>query len=109
MLSSTNPPLISHDINLQCPCQRIIIVDDIMYLRSMRRQVYVIARDAHAKLLTIFVDTNPSLAKQRNLTRNEKECIAGEAMERIISHFEGPSDMIYDRNHIRLPLDDFDM
>lgn len=49
----------------------VMIVDDIMYLRSMRRQVYTIARDTGAALLTIYVKSSLAQALQRNSTRQD--------------------------------------
>ncbi len=90
-----------------CDNPHVVIVDDLMYLRSMRRQVYVICRDCNVKLLTIFVDTSPGIAKERNTRRIGRERICDETMERIIHSFEGPSNgMIYDRNYTRVILDD---
>jgi tRNA uridine 5-carbamoylmethylation protein Kti12 len=93
---------------VQNKVSKIIIVDDIMYLRSMRRQIYCIARDHTCKLLTIFIDTVPNIARSRNSRRTEKDRVDDEAMEKIISRFERPNhEFICDRNHLVISLDDF--
>lgn len=70
---------------------KLLIVDDIMYLRSMRREVYKLARQYSIPLLTIWVDTSMDIALYRNGTRQGRQRIPDETIEKIHSRFEAPS------------------
>lgn len=81
--------------------QSIVIVDDIMYLRSMRREIYVLARDRDIPLLVVWVNTSPEIAQQRNTTRDHNTRVSEESMTRIISDFEVPdSTAVCDRYNL---------
>ena len=47
----------------------IVIVDDIMYYRSMRREVYTIAREQSYGFVTLYVSVPVEVALQRNAAR----------------------------------------
>ena len=47
----------------------IVIVDDVMFFRSMRRKVYQLARDRRFAYLPLFVDIPLAVARNRNATR----------------------------------------
>ena len=46
-----------------------LILDDLFYLRSMRRDVYKVCRDHQVPIAIIHVNTPVSLALQRNRMR----------------------------------------
>lgn len=70
----------------------VIVVDDIMYLHSMRREVYVAARDAGADhLLLVHAETTLDLALTRNATRSESTRVEEDAIHRMHDRFEKPN------------------
>lgn len=50
----------------------LIIVDDIMYLRSMRRELYVITRDHGVPLVTVWMKSCLDVCLARNRSRNDR-------------------------------------
>jgi tRNA uridine 5-carbamoylmethylation protein Kti12 len=92
---------------------KVLVVDDTMHLRSMRREVYMRARDvshirnAAVTLLTVFVQTSAALTRTRNATRRGVDRVADDAMDRIEQTFEGPAEsLIFDRQHVVCALED---
>lgn len=76
----------------------VILIDDIMYLKSMRREIYVIARDKGIPVFTVWVKVDFEIAKQRNLCRPMECRVSDAAMNRIFIGFEPPvSSLIFDR------------
>lgn len=73
-----------------------------MYLRSMRREVYCIARDHNIPILTVLVDIPTEIAIQRNQARDELDRVPAESMQRLLFKFESPLSIgtvgVYDRN-----------
>ena len=66
-----------------------MIVDDIMYLHSMRRAVYVACRDMGVDhLLNVRVTSNLSTALIRNSFRTESRKVAEEVVRKIFTQFE---------------------
>lgn len=81
----------------------ILLVDDIFYLHSMRRQIYVKARNYHAKLLFIWIKTDLSIAIQRNSLRPEASYVEEEALINIYNKFEGIDNaLVSERNCITI-------
>ena len=79
---------------------RIIIVDDTMHHRSMRREVFVITRDHNVPLLTVWIQTDLTVALQRLRARTEGERVSEDSFHRVCAQFERPdSSHICDRNH----------
>lgn len=86
-----------------------VVIDDIMYLRSMRRQVYVIARDNHLPIICVHVDTPLSTALERNSHRDESAYITTSTISRIYEDLEPPdAKHICDRYSIRMNGDSED-
>ena len=50
----------------------LIIVDDIMYLRSMRRELYVITRDHGVPLVIVWMKSCLDVCLARNRSRNDR-------------------------------------
>ena len=67
----------------------VIIVDDIMYLHSMRRAVYVATRDLLVRsLITVRVTANLTASLSRNSLREDSRRMSDETVTRIYNQFE---------------------
>lgn len=78
----------------------LILVDDIMYLRSMRREVYVVAREKNIPIIVVWINTPLEVALQRNSQRVGMQHIDEETIIKIHNSLEPPdSQRICDRNH----------
>ena len=79
---------------------KLIIVDDIMYLHSMRRAIYVKARDLEVHhLFVIRVVTDYLIALTRNSLRTDSKRIKDETLLKIFTRFEEPnSSLVHERN-----------
>ncbi|KAJ1442609.1 hypothetical protein B484DRAFT_426788 [Ochromonadaceae sp. CCMP2298] len=71
-----------------------------MHLRSMRRQVYQIARDSNGglPLLTLWVTLDLPQALSRNAQRTEEQRVPEETLRRIHSQMQPPGADICDRH-----------
>jgi len=79
----------------------LVVVDDIMYLRSMRRQVYVLARNMGIPMLTVSVSVGLDTAISRNSERSIP--VKVESLRKIYESFQIPDPkFIFDRNHISI-------
>lgn len=79
----------------------MLLIDDLMYLRSMRREVYVCARDCNIPLLTVWVKTDLHLALERNSKRVECLSIPNDVIEKIDANLQPPDpSFIFDRHSI---------
>lgn len=77
----------------------LIIIDDIMYLKSMRREIYVLLRDLSISLLTIHIKTSIEHCLERNNNREGIQRIPEEIISKIYNHFEPPDSYnIFDRH-----------
>lgn len=89
---------------IQQPAQdglhKLIIVDDIMYLHSMRRAIYAKARDLDVRnLFVIRVSADYSTALTRNSLRPDSKRVAEETLLRIFNRFEEPNiSLVHERN-----------
>lgn len=78
----------------------VIIVDDIMYLHSMRRSIYVICRDLDVQhLIIVRVVADLELAMSRNSARPDSTRISNETLRRIFSRFEEPNKTLVHERH----------
>lgn len=68
-----------------------VVVDDIMYLRSMRRQLYVLGRQHAVPLAVVWVQTSLPTALARNAAREALRRIPEATIVKLHSHFEAPS------------------
>jgi tRNA uridine 5-carbamoylmethylation protein Kti12 len=66
----------------------IMIVDDLMYYRSMRKEIYRIGTKYQAHLVVIHIDTPLEIALRRNRDRHEASRIPDEVRSffRILLH-----------------------
>ena len=107
----------------------MIIVDDIMYLRSMRRELFVITRDQGIPLVTVRIKASLELCLDRNQKRkarcsgigssvdggdgppsnideaacnyNMNKVVTDSTIRRLYDAFEEPtSEFIFDRHNI---------
>ena len=79
---------------------KLIIVDDIMYLHSMRRAIYVKTRDLEVHdLFIIRVSADYSTALTRNSLRPDSKRVAEETLLKIFNRFEEPNtSLVHERN-----------
>uniref|UniRef100_A0A7S3DG17 Uncharacterized protein n=1 Tax=Palpitomonas bilix TaxID=652834 RepID=A0A7S3DG17_9EUKA len=77
----------------------VLIVDDNMHYRSMRREYYRLARDYGCPFLLIYVHSDPEVAWERNSARVEGR-IPSDTFWRMVSLFEEPSAEEMPENHI---------
>jgi tRNA uridine 5-carbamoylmethylation protein Kti12 len=79
----------------------LVVVDDLMYLRSMRREVYVLCRDRGAPLLVVWLKTDLEIALERNSHRMGRQRIDAATVRRIATNLQPPDPaFIFDRNNI---------
>ena len=71
--------------------RHLIIVDDIMYLTSMRREVYSIARQLLIPTVVVWISVELQLAIDRNGQRVAAAKVSEEAIKKIHSRFEAPN------------------
>lgn len=80
----------------------VIIVDDIMHLKSMRREVYTITRDYsnNASFLIVSLKENMTLetAFSRNASRPKEKQVPDSTIERLFNQFEFPGKVIVSSN-----------
>ena len=75
-----------------------LVVDDLMYLSSMRHEVYRLARDLNIPIAVIWVNTSLETCLRRNSTRDSDILVAPGAIRRIYESFEAPDpSLICDR------------
>lgn len=85
----------------------MIIIDDNMFLRSMRREVYVLARDAQVPMLVFYCDLPIERCSERN-AQHQESAIPKASFENIASKFQKPDPrFIFDRNIFRHTEDKF--
>lgn len=77
----------------------VVVVDDIMYLKSMRREVYVLGRKRCVPVVVITVSTELSTALARNAQRDPPQRVDEASILRISERFEAPSSHAADRLH----------
>jgi tRNA uridine 5-carbamoylmethylation protein Kti12 len=82
----------------------VIIVDDIMYYRSMRREIFTLARDSIiSEFVVVWVNVPLEVAMSRNESRELLKRVGTEAMQRIHNAFEPPVEsLIFDRVHLQI-------
>ncbi len=79
-------------------CHHVIVIDDNMYLKSMRREIYVVARQARALLVTIWCQASITICRDRNQCR-DVDRVLQESFDRIAANFEEPNPKhIFDRH-----------
>lgn len=67
-----------------------IILDDIMYLRSMRHQIYTLTQQHDVPLIVFHLDVNLETALSRNESRTERLQINVATIRAIHDNFEPP-------------------
>lgn len=74
-----------------------VIVDDNSYYRSMRREIWCLARDAQARMLFVLVDTPLETCLQRNAARKGAARIPDEVVVRMAQRMQRPANHGWDR------------
>lgn len=69
---------------------RLVLVDDNMQYRSMRRDVYVLARDRRLAYLQLHVACDLAVALARNAERDGLRRVPPAVLERMAGAFEAP-------------------
>lgn len=69
------------------PC--VIVSDDNAWLRSMRRELWALARDARAAFVSLHVDVNADVAVERDAARAAP--VGEDVVRRMAAAFEPPS------------------
>ena len=90
---------------IRASCEHsVIIVDDIMYLHSMRRAAYVTTRDLGIhNLLIVRVTTDLSVALARNSLRMGSRRMSDETVSKIFNNFEEPnSTLVHEKVNLRI-------
>jgi tRNA uridine 5-carbamoylmethylation protein Kti12 len=77
----------------------IVLVDDIMYLRSMRKKVFHMCQLYRAPLLTVYVSADLATALLRNSTRIGDAYVQEETIRRIATDFEVPDSLYATDRH----------
>lgn len=90
--------------SIASPIQSVVIIDDIMYLRSMRKKIYTMCKlyDYDSNFLVVYLDVPLSISLERNSSRNQPNRVNENSLHRIAEAFEPPTDrqFVHDRNHI---------
>jgi tRNA uridine 5-carbamoylmethylation protein Kti12 len=81
-----------------------IIIDDIMYLKSMRKKIFALFNCSNEKntMLTIYIKANLQTALIRNSSRDGNNKLENKTIENIYNSFESPIDskFFFDKNSI---------
>lgn len=104
-LSVANPPTSASSASLHSPTNdqqrsRIILVDDIMYLRSMRKQVFQLCRRHAAPLVTVYVRTSLDVALERNRNRQAGAFVHEETLRKLFDEFEALDTRFVQDRHV---------
>ena len=82
-------------------CDTVILVDDIMYLHTMRREMYVLARDYGAHhILIVHVTADIEVALARNALRDVSTKVEEESIRRMFDRFEPPNHKLTHEKHV---------
>jgi tRNA uridine 5-carbamoylmethylation protein Kti12 len=69
----------------------MVIMDDLMYLHSMRRDVYKLTRDHRIPQIVVHVETDLETALARNAARSVSEHIPADVVTRLCLQMEAPN------------------
>lgn len=101
MIGDLVPNLLQGDSTELPTNLHVTIVDDIMHLRSMRREVYVLARDRGVPIISVWISADIETAFARNHLRTGAERIPEDTIMKIHSALQPPDPVhIFDRNSI---------
>lgn len=94
----------SSSSSTRAPKRKTILVDDIMHLKSMRKQVFQLCRHHSVPLVTVCVSTSLTTALQRNQTRNIDTTVSEESIRKLFDEFEVPDPRFVHDRHV-IPID----
>lgn len=87
----------------------VIIVDDVNHLKSMRREIYVIAREQNSSVVMIWMRVELQVAFDRNrndVSRvNSFKCIPESTITQLYNRFESPSSSVSIADKCHMVLD----
>ncbi|RYH04870.1 hypothetical protein EON65_46275 [archaeon] len=90
-------PLLLHHTTSQLP-YHLIIMDDNMHLRSMRRAIYVSCRDLLVPRLLIHCTASYDVCYARNNSRENENKVSDQSFHRLERSFQSPNErFIFDR------------
>ncbi len=69
----------------------MIIVDDIMHLRSMRRDIYKVTRRYRVPLIVVHVQTELCISLERNSARGDVARIPADVVRRLHETLDPPA------------------
>ena len=89
---------LKQDLDVDAACQpreswkgeKLVIVDDNMHLRSMRRQLYLLARKHRTAFITLYVETPLSVALESNNSREKKNKVPMHVITKMNHDLEVP-------------------
>lgn len=85
---------------------RIIIIDDNMYYRSMRRSFFQIARKYEAGYIQIYLNSSLSNILSNNKNRPQHRIVSEEIILNMLQKFEVPNkDLYWEKNSFTINLD----
>lgn len=88
--------------------EHVIIVDDNMHRKSMRREVYVVARDEQVASMLVYCNASRETCELRNAQR-ERDRVADESFANVCEQFEEPqSTRVFDRPLVVVDTNDLD-
>ena len=85
--------------SFQCTkTKRLFIVDDIMYLRSMRKEIFNLCRSFNVLMCVVWLNVSLEFAMQNNSQRPSNEFINERSLHKIYNDFQPPStNIVHDR------------
>jgi O-phosphoseryl-tRNA(Sec) kinase len=84
---------------------RLVIVDDNMYYRSMRHDLFQLARHHGLAYLQLLVACDPTVAAARNGRRSGAACVPEAAFQRMVQGFETPQPCRFEWEAATLTID----
>lgn len=71
----------------------IILVDDNNYYKSMRKELYLIAKSNTLGFCVLYPTTTVQACQERNLTRSDAECVPSSVIDDMSKKLEKPNPM----------------
>lgn len=76
----------------------LVLIDDIMYLRSMRKQIFILAKRKSIVMSILWLNAPLDTCLQQNAKRQQNEFVEETTIKRIYDDFQPPSNkIVHDR------------